>query len=364
LTTEWQFYILKKGHLLHFIWKAQTDGHQSGVNMLLVNRSLINEGELLNVVNKAYNIPRNAGITFWRTGIAGNDIYIIDTDSQKYLLKIYFKPAPKEQIQSSLDIMIFLASKNINVPQIFPNVNHETITGIAYPEGERSAVLFEFIDGDEPDIFNDADAGAIGRLVGKMVHALDLHKAKFPVRLIDQFYLIQRALDGIKRYLPDETKKIDYLTQMGQRLWNILENNLTSTPPLYGICHGDLHTGNMIKARNGEIYLFDFDSCGYGYRIYDMGIYANDDWAKKTVNDLLRDKIALEKFLVGYNQTQSLSDREIRVFPYMLGIRHFELLGVVLQNCVKLEGLHWIKSCVKFHYDWFNEWEKTLNWDL
>ena len=120
----------------------------------------------------------------------------------------------------------------------------------------------------------------------------------------------------------------------------------------------------MLKATDGSISLFDFDACGYGWRIYDLGIYANDDWAKTAQQDLSRDRNALDKFICGFTDYCTLTSDEHRLFPMMLGIRHFELFGMVFRNCVFLEGTHWIEDSLQFHFDWFKAWENNVDWSM
>ncbi len=328
--------------------------------MHAINRSLMNEDALLDIVAALYGISADSVISFWRTGMAGNDSYIIRSAGNTYMLKIYLKPASGEQIRSSIDIMEYLASRGVNVPEVYQTVGGASSVEIDYPEGKRIAVLFEYVAGEEPDIYDDGDAKAIGKLLGSLYRELDSRPERFPVRRIDHDYLIRSAIEGLRTYMPEEKEKIESLDLTGRGLWRIMENSVPCANPHYGLCHGDLHTGNMIKTANGEIFLFDFDSCGYGYRVYDIGIYANDDWEAKTPEALKKVDLALEKFLLGYREAMPFSQEEEAVFPYMLGLRHLELLGMVLRNCVVLEGTHWIKGCLKFHWAWFEGWRKTV----
>lgn len=332
--------------------------------MLQSKRSLLDEHGLKGRLIQLYQLPNDLAVTFWRTGIAGNDVYLLDTRQHQYVLKIYFINCIPAQVQTSTTVMEYLSQRQIPVPRILRNSNGKLVTALQCPEGIRYGVIFEQIRGQEPDIFDDRDAYAIGRFVGRMYSALDECDANLTYRAIDRNYLIQNALDDIHRYLPAEREKIEYLRNIGQRLWAVFERYTAHQIPQYGICHGDLHTGNMLKAPDGSISLFDFDACGYGWRIYDLGIYANDDWTKTTQKDLNRDRDALDKFLCGYTDYCSLTSEEYRLFPLMLGIRHFELFGMVLRNCVFLEGTHWIEDSLQFHYDWFKAWENSIDWSM
>jgi len=328
--------------------------------MPVINRSIMSENALRGVVCSEYGLPENSLVSFWRTGIAGNDVYHVDTGTNKYLLKIYFVHADAAQIEASLEIMEYLGSKGICVPHVYRSQNNQIRIEISYPEGTRSAVLLDFLAGEEPNLFDLEDGRKIGEMVGKMYQALDSYHPQHPLRKIDDAYLVKSAITGLRNYQKKEVEKIEYLEAAGKRLWNVLVQTIPASGPTYGICHGDLHTGNMIKAESGEIYLFDFDSCGYGYRIFDIGICANKNWMAKTRDELREDIEALKIFESGFNAVRSITPDEEAVFPCMLGLRHLELLGVVLRNCVILEGRHWISGNLNSHVDWFTEWQASF----
>ncbi len=164
-----------------------------------------------------YHLPGDLAVTFWRTGIAGNDVYLLDTGQHHYVLKIYFINYLPAQVQTSTVIMEYLSQKQIPVPRILRNTSGELVTSLQCPEGVRYAVIFEKILGQEPDIFVDRDAIKIGRFVGRMYRALDECELNVTYRAIDQNYLIQYALDDIHRYLPAERKRIEYLKSMGKQ---------------------------------------------------------------------------------------------------------------------------------------------------
>jgi Ser/Thr protein kinase RdoA (MazF antagonist) len=332
--------------------------------MIPSKRSLLDEHGLKDYILQTYALPKALTVTFWRTGIAGNDVYLLKTPQQQYVLKVYFVRSLSVQIQASVQMMDVLAQQQIPVPRLLRNLDGECVTSLPCPEGIRYAVICEYLQGQEPDIFNDDDALTIGRLVGRLYRSLDTIDSTMVSHRIDRNYLIQSALDALPRYCPDEREKIRYFTTMGHRLWTMIERYAPRQEPSYGLCHGDLHTGNMLKVSSGDIVLFDFDACGYGARVYDLGVYANDNWAKTSPQELQRDREALDKFLCGYTEYGSLTADEYALFPALLGIRHFELLGLVLRNCVFLEGTSWVKGCLRFHYEWFLEWERHVEWKM
>lgn len=66
-----------------------------------------------------------------------------------------------------------------------------------------------------------------------------------------------------------------------------------------GVCHGDLHGGNM-HIHNGEVAFFDFEECAFGMRAYDLGTFKWDICGGKDGPD------RWSAFLRGYSTVRPL----------------------------------------------------------
>ena len=71
----------------------------------------------------------------------------------------------------------------------------------------------------------------------------------------------------------------------------------------YGLCHGDFHVRNFFVEEN-NIWLFDFDGCGYAHYLYDVAslIQSCFVWGYGAGQDLrqLMDNVILKYFKIGY----------------------------------------------------------------
>ena len=107
-------------------------------------------------------------------------------------------------------------------------------------------------------------------------------------------------------------------------------NNLPQELLDYGVCHGDLHGGNL-HIHNKKVIHFDFEECAFGYRLYDLATFK---WG------VCRGEQASERwnaFIKGYQSIRSVSSeclsfieqfvimREIAETAY--GIRHVRDFG-------------------------------------
>ena len=72
----------------------------------------------------------------------------------------------------------------------------------------------------------------------------------------------------------------------------------------YGLCHGDFHVRNFFVEEN-NIWLFDFDGCGYAHYMYDIASLVQSCfvWGYGAGQDLreLVDNVILKYFKIGYN---------------------------------------------------------------
>jgi len=172
-------------------------------------------------------------------------------------------------------------------------------------------------------------------------------------------HLIEEPLRCIEHYFQHRPGDLEYLSGLAAELIAELHSLLPKSGPEYGMCHGDLHTGNARFDRQGRLTLFDLDSCGYGWRAIDIGIYhVSYDWMSLT-QEVRRQKDRFwAAFVEGYSTQRSLNDNELIVAQLCLPIRHLELMGVTIRYWSLQEGIHWINDeYMDGHVKWFKEWE-------
>jgi Ser/Thr protein kinase RdoA (MazF antagonist) len=103
---------------------------------------------------------------------------------------------------------------------------------------------------------------------------------------------------------------------------------LTKGPDSYGLIHQDAHGGNFF-VHEGQITLFDFDDCVYGWFIYDIAMvlfYAalfKQDMAAFTAE-------FMQDFLGGYRLENRLEPLWLAELPYFLKLREIDLYGLIL----------------------------------
>ncbi len=86
----------------------------------------------------------------------------------------------------------------------------------------------------------------------------------------------------------------------------------------YGLIHGDLHFYNVIS-HEGKHQIIDFDDCGYGFYMYDMGC------ALVTYSKNLEELEAA--WIEGYEKVRKLSDEDKRLIPMFVLTRRITRLA-------------------------------------
>jgi Ser/Thr protein kinase RdoA (MazF antagonist) len=103
----------------------------------------------------------------------------------------------------------------------------------------------------------------------------------------------------------------------------------------YGLIHQDAHPANFFINEAGEITLFDFDDCVYGWFIYDiamplfyMNVGRNDAVASASDAQTFTSEF-MRHFLRGYSQEYQLDPKWLKELPYFLKFREIDLYALV-----------------------------------
>jgi Ser/Thr protein kinase RdoA (MazF antagonist) len=288
-----------------------------------------------------------------------SDAYQIETPQVKYVLKIYQHGRHSlDAIRDEVEFINDLLAQGITVAAPVQDQEAAYVNELAAPEGARAAVLFEFIEGESPREVNLDHSREFGRLAGRIHRTADLLDRKYARRQLDEIYLVQEPLRRMRPWMEHRIGDWEYLQGLGNELVRELLGLLPKESPAYGMCHGDLHTGNARVASDGSLRLFDFDSCGYGWRALDIGIYhVSFDWMDLSEKTRRKKKRFWEAFLEGYATERSLNENELKANRFCLPLRHFELMGATIRYWAPQIGSDWINDeYFDRHLAWFQEW--------
>lgn len=294
------------------------------------------ESRILATLKENYDY-KILGVEFLRD--SGGTTYIVNCEEQRFLLKIAGK-AFQDTILQSVDIVRYLYKKGFPVPNII-----ETKLGMSmletYDAGqEYMFILYEYIDGKEPDL------GTCGEKVGELVGWLHKLLLDYKGTLIERDYhfFIERYVEILHR---KNYPFADTYAYLGKKFWE----RVKECP--VGVCHGDLHRGNMLETASGKIYLLDFDTICIAPRMFDVTVMCDmTDYFNLQAADIKATREVYKNFLAGYTHNINVTETERKSFNDWIVIRHFQLQATIVEifgiNCIDNDfvdrQLQWIKS--------------------
>ena len=191
--------------------------------------------------------------------------------------------------------------------------------------GERHMVMFEFVEGHEPD--ESGDLVAPFEELGEIAARTHNHSASW--RRCGNFERLVWDLDtvfgpqatwGDWRDAPQVTAEIKLILE---RLQSVVVQRLIAFgkgPGRFGLIHADMRLANLIIS-NGATRLIDFDDCGLGWFMYDFaaGISFMEDHPEVP---------ALKKAWVrGYRKMRTLSKEDEAEIDTFVMLRRLALLA-------------------------------------
>ena len=293
-----------------------------------------------------------------------SDVYRLDTFDAAYILKIYLHNRHSMcAIEAEVDFLNDLLEHDIPVAAPIANNDAVYLNEIDAPEGIRCAVLFDAIEGDQPQEVNLEHSRSFGRLAGRIHNCSDHTAKKYERWHLNEKHLVEQPLTRIRPYLEHRIRDWEYLRALGSELVAELHGLVSMKSPEYGLCHGDLHTGNARFDKDGRLTLFDFDSFGYGWRAIDIGVYhVSYDWLDLSEKTRCEKDRFWEAFVDGYNTERDLSRNELAAAQLCLPLRHLELMGLTIQYWAPQIGSGWINDdYFDRHLNWFREWTDVYN---
>jgi len=253
---------------------------------------------------------------FWHRGLS--DVYLVNADAEVYVLRVSHRHwRSVEEVHFELELLEFLHDRGLPVAYPLRTLDGDLAITINAPEGERAAALFTYAPGEIPlGDLSTAQSWRLGNTLAeahKVAHEFQSH-AKRPD--LDLAYLLDRSLEIITPFMGDRHHDLQYLHQVKTELQDNLRG-LPTQPPYWTICWGDPHSGNAHFLPDGQLTLFDFDQCGYGWRAFDLA---------KFLHVSLRTGISLkvrEAFLAGYQTNEPVEKFELDALQALTQTAHF-----------------------------------------
>ena len=306
------------------------------------------KSEILQLLYENYDI-NFFDLEFYRDG--GSMSYVVSGCGKKYFLRV-IRPELLETAYQSLNIHLYLSGMDFPVPLILKTKDGTAYIRKEYGNKTNLYVLYEYIDGGEPD---SEDTAAVGELIGRLHLSMKDYQGELKYR--DKYFFIDRYVNILKN---KNHKLSDDYELLGEKLWHKTEN----IPR--GYCHCDLYPGNILKSKDGQLYVLDFDTSCNAFPIFDITLFCGEiDYFEYSEEGFEKSKEQLDLFMEGYQKYRTLTKEEIESFYFFEAINHFQLQATIVEiygvDCneddFEEKQLDWIRR-------WLQRAKKEIDHDI
>jgi len=283
-------------------------------------KSIIHPDSLQTIIQQNYLLENVESVTLVKSGF--NDTYHVKgAKSSIGYARIYSLAATQSSSADfEAEFLLYLNEHNISVSLPIKLNNGSYKKNLKLPEGNRDLVLFETATQLSENVPISSYAFKYGIHVGLLHLAAMKFKPKLKPQQLNLDYLLFNSLELIGQHIGKQTAEFQFLNIIADKVSTIL-GKLDLSKNLFGICHGDLHTQNIMK--NGNDYTFiDFELCGEGSLLYDLGTIKSTSWMS------LGNKVETFwlPFLNGYLCQIKLDKQQLLCVEYYAIVRQIWLL--------------------------------------
>ena len=271
--------------------------------------STLSAKELGQFVRKKYDLDNSFSCKLYRTGV--NHTYFISNGISKYVVRVYCHNwRNKAQIVDELEMLLMLKSSNSSVSYPIKDKNQELIQEVTAPEGKRFIVLFSFAKGNKVRFMTHENCARVGEIMAG-IHNHEEYRLNNRAHYTPDV-LAKQPYEGLKKFFSEELEEMIFLRKAGSQIANALSLNYSQSDTS-GIVHLDIWYDNFSIAQENEITIFDFDNCGTGRFILDIGYFCKQLFFIEQDKRVYQDKVS--SFVAGYRKKREIADVELELIP-------------------------------------------------
>ena len=192
------------------------------------------------------------------------DTYRIEAGQQLFFLKVYMASRwSRKDVDEEVRLLLHLARGGIGVAAPIAAIHGRYVLALPAPEGERYAVLFEGAKGTAGT--TDRHRRELGRMVARMHQCADSLEPPYDRDGLELEHVLDDNLACIEALMAHRPEDYELIARIARHAKEVVMAVLPRRNPEHGVCHGDLHGGDVFYSPDGVPVIFDFDSSGCGW---------------------------------------------------------------------------------------------------
>lgn len=265
---------------------------------------------------------------FWHRGLS--DVYLVETIATQYILRIsHAQWRSKAEVDFELELLDFLKQRSLPVAFPLRTSGGQLSIELEALEGKRYAALFVYAPGTVAlGDLNQTQSFLLGQTVAKLHQTALAFRSCADRPPLTLEYLLDQPLAAIAPFLRHKPAELAYLTQAIAAIKTQLQH-FTPEPPLWSVCWGDPHSGNVHFTPDNQLTLFDFDQCGYGWRIFEIAKFL-----QVSMQSGLCAKVR-QSFIDGYQTVEPLWECEQAALQAFIQVAHIWSWSICLNHAMR-----------------------------
>lgn len=272
-----------------------------------------------------WNLPPGAALRL--INVSENITYLVEAPNWRSVLRVHrHNYNSTNAIKSELEWSTALRQTGgVETPAVINGIDTQPIQTVGEGPESRRMVMFAFIDGAQPNEYDDliAPFTELGAIAAKThLHSIAWPRPQGFERLTWDLTTVfgPKANWGDWRQAPNVgPKEREVLEQVETTVKARLTIYGQSTDR-YGLIHADMRLANLILT-DTETRLIDFDDCGFGWHMYDFAA------AISFMEDHPQIPALKAAWLTGYQTIRPLSGADITAIEDLIMLRRLALLA-------------------------------------
>jgi Ser/Thr protein kinase RdoA (MazF antagonist) len=258
-----------------------------------------------------------------------NRTYRLTSDDNTYYLRLY-RPTGRSAAEIAFEMRLLHEARQtpgIDVARPIPTADGADCARLLFDGVDRAVGLFHALNG-RPIAAEPEDVVLFGSALARLHGALAGIEAG-SARPLDPATLCAHSDVSLARISGSETVRRALDRCRVEMLGDPATHDLPS-----GNCHGDARLANAI-ALDSTIGFFDFDDCGRGPYVLDLGTAA---W-HFVRGDPAKTAVLITALLAGYERVRPLSVTERRTLPHFVKLAEMRALLFLAEFCILADHL-------------------------